>query len=373
MLISSPRQRRSLPRERPTSGRALASRARTGLLLTLFLVAGAVPAYSQAGRIIREGGIDSLLQRPTQVHRNARIEDETGTARAVYRPRSARLSIQSDDETARSALKIDRRIGWSGRDEDLRLIDERRSPAGRHLTYQQYVDDVPVLGRFTRVSVDRAGRPTFIVNGFAPHVDELTDFDTSPGVTASAARARSESVFPEPYTRLGDTELVVVPLETPRLSWKTLAWPANGGEYEIHVDAHSGEIFGVTDLTLHKSARPAGADQRRSFDPLRPAQAGELAAGVMVEGEGLVFDPDPLATAGKEYAPPYVDADDADIPELNAERKVVSLPDITLGPDQLHRLIGPYVEITGRRSNGQVNYTPPEESSAGGFVYTRGD
>ena len=346
---------------------------RAGLLLALFLVAGAIPVNSQTDRDARGGGIDSLLQRPTHVHRHARVEDETGIARAVYQPRRAGLTLQSDDETARSILKLDRRIGWSGRDEDLRVIDERRSPGGRHLTYQQFVDDVPVLGRFTRVSVDRAGRPTFIVNAFAPHVDKLTDFDTSPRVTASEAQARSESVFPEPYTRLGDTELVVVPLERPRLSWKTLAWPAKGGEYEIHVDAHNGEIFGVTDLTLHRSSRPAGADERPSFGPVHPVQAVESAAGVMVDGEGLVFDPDPLATSGKGYAPPYVDSDDADIPELNAERKVVSLPDITLGPDQLHRLIGPYVEVTGRRSNGQVNYTPPEESSAAGFAYTRGD
>ena len=62
-----------------------------------------------------------------------------------------------------------------------------------------------------------------------------------------------------------------------------------------------------------------------------------------VNGGGLVFDPDPLTSAGQTYSGQYQDFGDHDIPELNAERKEVSLRDITRGEDGLYRLVGPHV------------------------------
>ncbi len=316
--------------------------------------------------------VDTLLQRRTHVQNFARVEDRTGTARAVYHPNKLQLRGKTDDEVARVVLKTDPRIGWSGAKDDLRLIDDRTSPGGRHLTYQQFVKGVPVLDRYTRVSLDKSGEPTFIANGIAPGIEQTPDFDPVPRVSSASARQVAKGVFKEGTTRLGETELVVVPAETPELVWRTLAWPEDGGEYDIHVSARTGELSGVRDLTLHKavhrSARTRPALSNEVIES-RPAVVG----GTMLDGRGLVFDPDPLATSGKSYAPPYVDNDDADTPELNAERKLVTLPEITLGADQLHRLIGPWVEVVGRRSSGQINYNPPEELNPDGFAYTRSD
>lgn len=317
--------------------------------------------------------VDTLLQRRTHVRHFARLEDRTGTARALYHPRKLPQTAVSDDEAARSVLRRDRRIGWSGAAEDLRLVDEKTSPGGRHLTYQQFVKGVPVLDRYTRVSLDRRGEPTFIVNGFAPHLERLADFDVSPGLSAASARRTSAMVFQEGTTRLGETELVVVATDPPRLVWRTLAWPEDGGEYEIQVDARTGEVAAVRDLTLHKFARRQLPETTKRISLRTGGEAEATANAAMTDGHGLVFDPDPLSSSGQAYAPPYVDSDDADVPELNAERKLVTLRDITLGPDQLHRLIGPHVEVVGRRSNGQLNYDPPEELSADGFAYTRAD
>jgi hypothetical protein len=66
-----------------------------------------------------------------------------------------------------------------------------------------------------------------------------------------------------------------------------------------------------------------------------------------VDGVGYVFDPDPLTTAGVEYGPPYVNANDADIHELNAQRVERPLREISLSSDGRYLLDGPYVRIVG--------------------------
>ena len=80
-----------------------------------------------------------------------------------------------------------------------------------------------------------------------------------------------------------------------------------------------------------------------------------------------------MTTAGVEFGAPYVDADDADVPELNAERIEVTLHDITLGTDGLYRLEGPYVTIDGAASIGGSGSSPPAEADPNAFRYTRAD
>ncbi|MDX1546481.1 MAG: T9SS type A sorting domain-containing protein, partial [Rhodothermales bacterium] len=96
-------------------------------------------------------------------------------------------------------------------------------------------------------------------------------------------------------------------------------------------------------------------------------------AGTRADGSGLVFDPDPLTTAGVPYGGQYVDAGDADVDVLNAERIEVALRDITRGTDGLYRLIGPYATVDGSAAIGGRASTPPAEADPNGFRYGRAD
>ena len=91
----------------------------------------------------------------------------------------------------------------------------------------------------------------------------------------------------------------------------------------------------------------------------------------IVDGTGLVFDPDPLTTAGVEYGGLYVDANDADVQVLNDERIEVTLLDITLSGDGLYRLEGPFVTIDGASQLGGNGWTPPAEADPHAFQYGR--
>lgn len=66
-------------------------------------------------------------------------------------------------------------------------------------------------------------------------------------------------------------------------------------------------------------------------------------AGQDTTVRALVFNPDPLTKAGVNYGAPYVDSNDGDVPELNAQRDTVSIR-INLVQDTFY-LKGAYIEL----------------------------
>ncbi len=87
-------------------------------------------------------------------------------------------------------------------------------------------------------------------------------------------------------------------------------------------------------------------------------------------GSGLVFDPDPLTTAGATYGTGgFVDpgGNDADTPELNGQRVLRALPDLSFSGG-VYRLTGPYINV--------IDWDPPTippvtSAHPDSFRYTR--
>jgi hypothetical protein len=79
----------------------------------------------------------------------------------------------------------------------------------------------------------------------------------------------------------------------------------------------------------------------------------------------LIFNPDPLTRAGVNYGAPYVDNNDADVPELNAQREQVDFP--AYFDNGIFRLQSNFVLITEFSSPT----TTPAASSTPSFHYTR--
>lgn len=194
------------------------------------------------------------------------------------------------------------------------------SPAGTTVRFRQQVGGVPVYGAEIAVTVDPTATVDFVMNGYRPGLEGV---DVVPGLAAAEARGAA-------FDRLGvagevsfeRTRLVVFAGPgsggaAPRLAWEVRVVPAGSpvGDWEVLVDAHTGEIFQVADRALY------------------------------VDGNGNVFNPDPLSSAHVSYgAPAFVDGSDADTAQLTGQLVNVTLRDITLAAGT-YTLTGPWAAI----------------------------
>lgn len=308
-----------------------------------------------------------------------RVGVTSGVSRAVYRI-DTEISFSGSPETvARAYLKqTAAEFGLDPSTEDLEVVEVKRGRYSSHVTFRQTFRGLPVYNRQVKVNLDRNGQPTMVISGYASHLADRQPLDINPLVPESEVITRTKSLFTGVTVLLGEPELNVYPSPHPRLIWRFIAWVQDpSAEWEILLDAHSGEVVQLFEQSTHAHVDedtdlPDVETVSPSVQLLTDTQQQNAVQGVRaVDGSGLVFLPDPLTTAGVEYGPPYVDRNDEDIPELNAQRKEVVLRDITLDDDQLYRLRGPYVQISGNPQIGGSNYTPPEEPEPNLFQYGR--
>ncbi|BBM71019.1 T9SS type A sorting domain-containing protein [Rhodothermus marinus] len=340
-------------------------RFRAIVLIALLVEAGVSGLQAQPRR--------EVLQAPaTKATPEGRIDPTTGRWQARYRVRTPVAWQGSADATARAYLRMEAvRFGWRQPDRTLAVDRVRTTPYAMHVRFRQTLAGLPVYGRYVQVNLNRQGRPTLVLSGYDPRLEAYAArFDPTPRLSATAALNEARRRLAQPEAPTTTPELVVWPAEPPRLAWHFVLWPQDRpDEWAVLVDARSGELLHVRSQAVQE--RPAKATRAKAtaaWTPTAPLPVG------LVAGEGMVFDPDPLATAGVPYGGAYADNDDADTPELNAERLVVTLPDITQGGDGLYRLEGPYVRITGDIPGiADTPYDPPAEATPDAFRYTRAD
>jgi hypothetical protein len=109
------------------------------------------------------------------------------------------------------------------------------------------------------------------------------------------------------------------------------------GDWEVFVDAASGSVLRLTDQALY------------------------------TDGSGHAFDPDPLTTARVAYGGNYSDLSDGDTAELNAQRFLKTLPELTL-VGGLYYLRGPWCYIDEFEAPTSA---PVSSADPNGFTYTR--
>ena len=331
----------------------------------------------------------SATFRTRTVRRDAtrgRLDVDAGVLRALYRIETSDGAVGAPEEAARAYLASQAEaFGLDPSLADLQTERVQRGLRSAHVYFQQTFAGLPVHGRQVTVSLDRAGRPSMVLSGYAPHLPAPDGFDPRPALSAAEAQSRAKALLDGPAWT-SEPELVVYPSESPRLAWRLLAWPEDApAEWEILLDARTGEPIQLLDQATHRGG--LGEEGKRERRKEGRKERGKLAEDRIslpyspftsrhspsADGTGLVFDPDPLTTAGQPYEAPFVDADDADVQELNAQRQEVALRDITQGSDGRYRLEGPFVQITGSASVGGAAYAPPAEARPDGFRYGRAD
>ena len=314
----------------------------------------------------------------TQHVEGGRIDTEYNIMRSMYRINTSNSGITPSAPLLSAEAFLSEYANTLGIDSDLaelKVVSNRSTTYSHHITFQQFYKDLPVYQRFLKVNLNKAGEVTMVTNGYAPGLGDEPVFDTVPSVTAEAALQRVDLALEQNVAQNLPAELVVLPSVPARLVWKLVVWTNDPAlELELLVDAKNGEIVHARHTSTHAHSMDFDVGVEET-EPVLESIMSDQHEGVLsvgkATGTGLVFDTDPLTTAGRFYGAPFVDNNDNDIAEVNQERILVDLLDISQGSDGLYRLIGPHVQIVGETSSGVQNYTPPAENDASGFQYTR--
>jgi hypothetical protein len=299
------------PSRRPA---ALAVAAAVAIALVAPLAAHAAKPHAAA--------VPELLPEAPEVSflaRGMRVSAATGAPVALYRV-GFQTAAAAPEAMAREYLAAAAghlRLAPGLDDLEARLV--RTGPAGHTVRFRQLVAGVPVWGAEVTVSLDRDDRVTFVMHGYRPGLGLKT---AEPAVAAGAARAAAlERLGAEGALQHDRTDLVVYPgAAGARLAWRVRVVPqAPAGDWEVLVDAATGEVFRLEDKTLYGTP-------------------------TTVDGTGSAFMPDPLSSALVTYGDPgYTDGADADTAELTAEISDLTLQDITLDSG-VYSLTGPWAE-----------------------------
>ncbi len=233
---------------------------------------------------------------------------------------------------------------------DLVLDAVQVVPGGSHVRFVQSIGGVPIYRADMVVSLDASGKfVTAVASNYDTEVDR-GGFNTLATLTSVQAREIAIGVLRITGTPqfTGDiTEGLWIARDedmagsTPHLAWRiTVPVMQPLGDWEVFVDARSGQVLRLLDQSLY------------------------------VDGTGSAFDPDPLTTARATYNSPsgsYTDNNDADHPTLTAQIVTRTLPELTL-ISGLYYLRGPWVYI----DEFEAPASPPATSvDPNRFTFTR--
>jgi len=254
---------------------------------------------------------------PSVVIDGRRIGLETGVPLAIYRPEFP-VTPAAPEAMAREYLELhaaDFRLHDPSL-ADLRHHHTRASAVGHTVRFTQTHRGVPVYDATTAITIRHDATVAFVVNGYRS--DVRLD-DVTPSILADDALAIARAhLSPEGPLVHEDARLVIVHAGgASRLVYDVALVPAIApvGDWEIFVDAHTGEVVKAVDRAAY------------------------------VDGTGTLYDPDPLSSAGATYGDPgFTDGGDAGTPELDAEVVTYTLRDISFD-GATYRLVGPWAEI----------------------------
>ncbi|MCB1055229.1 MAG: peptidase [Acidobacteria bacterium] len=318
------------------------SLARTSLILALALVV--VAPVARAAKLPAGESLSAYSQPPEASQRsgNLRISTETGVPLALYQV-GYPVDAGTPDAMARQYLTENAALlHLSSLDaadaNSLELHALRESGAGSTVRYRQHYRGVPVYDSEVTVTIDPKNQVSFVMNGFKPGIELAT---TVPAVSANAARRIVvESLGIDGAISWEQTAPVIFRYQGQwRLAQRVEVIPASFpvGDWEGFVDAANGQLLRLWDRALY------------------------------VNGNGNVFLPDPLSSAGVTYnTTGYTDGNDADTAQLTAEVVNKTLLDIT-SSGGMFTLTGPYAAIVDTESPFNGNFSQASST----FNFTR--
>ena len=288
----------------------------------------------------------------TFVKNNMRINQETGVPVALYKPDYA-VTKDSPEKMAQQYLSENHDLfKFSAGLSELRYLTTRETPAAYHVHFDQYIGEYPVLNSRINVTISKNNRVVFVTNGSKINynskvVSDLERINISSEQALILAKRylgvkgiiNFEKSEPGIYYNKGTFRLAQVVTIVPSEELF--------GEWQILVDAQTGEIFRAEDVACYD-------------DPVKYKPE-------LVEGSGYVFAPDPITHARTTYGTPgFVDNNDADSDSLTFHRELVALHDITFEVG-VYVLKGPWAEIR----DFEAPFTGLHTNPTSDFFFTR--
>jgi len=320
------------------------------LTLVLIFAATALAQKAPAPDATRPGPYAFEMQTtepPLQAIENGMVNRNTGTVVSLVNQNAGPFS-GSAEQAARTYLSSRAQdFGIVNAEQGLLLEGVRKAPGGTHVTFRQAIGGVPVWRAEVVVSLDSSEQ---LVRAVSCSYDPLlpgSGMITVPALTEAQAmdRALAAVGISDHQDWMGDPTIGLwivrdhdVAGSPGHLAWRvTLPVQEPMGDWVVCVDAGTGAIVRLVDQEL------------------------------FVDGSGYAFDPDPLTTAEVNYGGNYSDLNDADTAELNAERFLRTLPELTFSGG-LYYLRGPWVYIDEFESPVSPPATSPDPN---GFTFTR--
>lgn len=309
------------------------------LLIILFIGFNFLSLYARKERPVSALEIDNLKIHSTHHTLNGKISKDTGFLRYVYNEQAGGYRGGAE-EIARSYLKEKaEQFGMDKNIETLKTLITKRTPGGSHVFFDQVINGVPVYGSRVVVTINKKNEVTFIASEYRPSISLKNN---SPSISSDKAISIAKDYLNITGKMLGKERAELMLFESKdrgaELAWRvSLPTMQPMGDWEVFVNAIDARIIHVKD--------------RMMYD----------------DGQGMIWDPDPLTTAGVEYGGVYQDNNDNDVTELNAERVSVTLRDLTF-EGGVYKLKGPYAKLVDHESPSD-NF--PELTDPNGFNYTR--
>jgi Zn-dependent metalloprotease len=214
--------------------------------------------------------------------------------------------------------------------------DTTYSLAGKHYSFVQYINNIPVYGASLKINTDLDGRITSVFNRtFEDHI--------SPGA------------FQFPTDELAFNFASSFPRMTHFKNEQVYLWNGTGlvpgAAVWVEYDDHKKKEFVIDGQMQVLYSRDVNCYHHGG-------QNDSLVTA-------LIFDPDPLTTANSQYVAPYLDNNDQDSPALNGQRQTVTFK---AGYNNgTYSLAGPNVSV----QDFSAPSTPTFSSTSNNWTFTR--
>ncbi len=290
----------------------------------------------------------------TSSYSNKRVEILTGKPVALYNL-NYRVNSASPEIMARQFLNdYSQLLKINSNPENIVYNKVVETPGGYHVHFTQYMEGYPVYNSDINVTISKANKVVFVMNSYK------VAFGSKGEVKLSNLNVNKETALQIAKSYLGvNNNLAYQNVETVvyynkgsfRLAQKANIVPSEQvfGDWEILVDASTGEIFRAEDKACYYG------------------NGGNKPNGI--NGSGKVFDPDPITHSGATYGTTgFIDNNDLDSDSLTAQLVTRDLLDITFN-GSVYSLVSPYAQITDFESP----FTGLHTSASSNFYYTRSD
>jgi PKD repeat protein len=286
------------------------------ILLILFTVLFIGTSYGQKENPYKHLEIIPDIEEATDFEGSMRVNSETGVPVAIYYVNFKAERASPEHMASEYLQKNFLNLKLSRKLDDLKHSSTRETPAGYHVRFQQYYQGYPVYESTIVVNISRENMVYFVMNGYKT-ADNKNDvkFNSVILVSENEALAAAKNYLNiRGSISAEEVETVVFYNQGSfRLAQKVSIVPSEElfGDWEIMVDASSGEIFRVVNKACYGHNHNPGSDR-------------------LVNGSGWVFAPNPITRARTSYGQPgFIDNNDADSDSLTAQLMQVVLKDLT--------------------------------------------